>query len=293
MIFDKEERDKHIVPEIEIKDNIEYLEEVEHFVRASVELNGLFKISYDCTANENTYFNTLNYALYAGMMILHPLCFSTQVFQMYDALADDVEVKDYVGWLLSQERNKYLKQNGEELQKRKIEGARAVVVLPGANKFFEFVDPGKLMRLASVFGKGLVLKPHPNDSVEVINWLKQQGLHKKVTVAGPLDDVYYLIDQVDTVFTTHISETCLIAMAKGKTVEPIDPFNNRLCGSFSHINNILWTSEDPINTINKVFSSPKSGVINPCVDDDWKDKVNKYMNYIAANRDRQFGFYDH
>ena len=296
MIFDKEEREKHIVPEIKIKDDIEYLLPVEgyfHYLSNHVFKEETFTNSYDCTANESTYFNTLNYTLYAGMFIMHPLCFSTQTFQMYDAMAHDVETKDYVGWLMKQDRNKYLLQDGKPLNKTNVTDIEGVVILPGANKFQEFVCGHKLNKLADIYGKKLVIKPHPNDSREVINTLKRVGISDKVTMASPLDDMYDLIDKSPRVFTTHISESCLIAKAMGKEVQPIDPFNNRLCGSFSHINNILFTDETPIQTINKVFSSYKSGVINPLVDDDWKAKMFQYFEYIIIKRNLQKDFYEH
>jgi len=48
----------------------------------------------------------------------------------------------------------------------------------------------------------------------------------------------------------------------------------------------LTTNIDARNYINKVFSSPKSGVICPRIDKNWKQKVDKYFEYITTKRDK-------
>ena len=57
-------------------------------------------------------------------------------------------------------------------------------------------------------------------------------------------------------------------------------------GSFACINNHLFTNQDNVKEyVNKVFSSPKSGIINPAIDKNWKEKVDKYMDYICKKRE--------
>ena len=53
---------------------------------------------------------------------------------------------------------------------------------------------------------------------------------------------------------------------------------------YHHQNNIN-------NYVNKTFSSYKSGIINPEVDDNWKEKVDKYIEYISDKRDKYKDWY--
>jgi len=61
-------------------------------------------------------------------------------------------------------------------------------------------------------------------------------------------------------------------------------YNKEEQGAFYHINKNLFTEKDPKEWVNKTFSSHKSGVINPNVDKDWKEKIDKYLEYIHKVR---------
>ena len=77
-----------------------------------------------------------------------------------------------------------------------------------------------------------------------------------------MNNVYYL-DQLTcitiykkqkAVYTTHISESAIYAALLGKRIEPIDVWNNIMHGSFSCINNYLFTNQDNIKEyINQMF----------------------------------------
>ena len=43
--------------------------------------------------------------------------------------------------------------------------------------------------------------------------------------------------------------------------------------------------------MNKTFSSPKSGIINPVVDKDWKNKITAYLDYIKEERAKYKNWY--
>ena len=80
-----------------------------------------------------------------------------------------------------------------------------------------------------------------------------------------------------------MSESALYATILGKDIEPIDVWQLTHKGSFHHINARLYDNKN-IEWVNKTFSSPKSGVINPNVDKNWKEKVDKYFEYILNKR---------
>ena len=43
--------------------------------------------------------------------------------------------------------------------------------------------------------------------------------------------------------------------------------------------------------INKIFSSYKSGIINVDIDDNWKEKIDKYLEYANSYRQACKGWY--
>ena len=88
------------------------------------------------------------------------------------------------------------------------------------------------------------------------------------------------------IYSTHWSESVINAIALGKPVEAVDVYNDIHQSSFYAINTQAFAHQHHGKEwINKTFSSPKSGVINPYIDKDWKDKVDKYFDYITEKRD--------
>tara|TARA_R100000152_G_C6758067_1_gene181930 strand:- start:1152 stop:1484 length:333 start_codon:yes stop_codon:yes gene_type:complete len=88
------------------------------------------------------------------------------------------------------------------------------------------------------------------------------------------------------IYTTHISESAVYASVLGKKIEPIDVWNNVMHGSFACINSHLFDNQHHVKKyIDKCFSSYKSGIINPNIDKNWKEKVDKYFDYICKKRD--------
>lgn len=289
-IFDPEEIKKHIVPEIKQQDKLEALRDVEDYFVGKCLEQGI-NISFDCTANESTYFKTLNYTTYAGMFIMHPLCFSSSVVQMYDAKADNLESVGHMDWLKTQHKGKYVLANGKAFKKFTGGQPKAVVVMLGDNLFAKFTDGAKYREISAKWGRDAVFKPHPNDGAKVLEMA--EGSIGKSRIAKPFDDLYAMIEKCEVVYASHCSEAVLLSMLMGKRVEPTDIFDMRLCGSFSHINNMLFTEHNPVETMDSILASPKSGIIHPEVDKDWKGKIEAYFDYVLAKRELQKGLYTH
>ena len=97
--------------------------------------------------------------------------------------------------------------------------------------------------------------------------------------------MYYYLQKAKGVYTTHISESCLYGVILGKDTQPIDVWNNIQRGSFYCINNhLLYHQKYARGYVNKTFSCYKSGIINPELDKNWKEKVDKYFDYILEKR---------
>ena len=291
-MFDKAATQKHIGTDVKFRDRLKSLQPLEDYVRKKCK-DAKIDYSYDCTADENTYFKTINYTTYAGLFIMHPLSFGQQLFQMYDAKADCLPSAGHVEWieqnLKAGKGGKYVKGDGQEIDGNDFDNYTDIAVLAGSNKFYQHVSRAKFQMLTKRLGSKLLLKPHPITNPDIIGEIFD---HKgQAQMAGRHDDLYTLLAKADTVHTTHISETALTALLLGKKITPLEPFGQRLVGSFSHINHFCFSEADPIETVKSIFASPKSGVVHPDIDKDWKGKIDAYFDYILGQRRIQKGYY--
>ena len=104
--------------------------------------------------------------------------------------------------------------------------------------------------------------------------------------------MYYYLQKAKGVYTTHISESCVYSVVMNKHTEPIDVWNNIQRGSFYCINNhLLYNQNNAKDYVNKTFSNYKSGIINPEIDINWQEKVDKYIDYIYDKREKYKGWF--
>ena len=288
-MFNKTELDKRIGP-LKKSKTLYDLEAVEGYIIRKCSEIGL-KTSYDVMAEEMPYFRTLAYTEYAGCFYLQPLNYKIRNEQMIDAYNDNAEIVDYSSWLINKivdsKANKY---TNRKKMYDKYPPKDYLVVLPGSNKVRENVCLNRLKAISKKHGDNIYFKPHPITTHQIIGELKDFFGEDNIL---PRDmDMYYYLQKAKGVYTTHISESCIYGVVTGKKTEPIDVWNNIQQGSFYCINNHLLTHQsDAKNYINKTFSSYKSGLINPDLDKNWKEKVDKYMDYICDKRDKYKGWF--
>lgn len=291
-IFGEDYLGEHIGGTVKYRDRLHKLEEVESYFVELCKKNGIGH-SIDCTANERTYYRTINCTTYAGMFIAHPLCFSATLFQMFDAKVDRMAPGRHLEWVKSNidsgEGSKYIAGRQSDSQDCFDEKFDCIAVLPGTNKIYQHVESKRLQSLIVSLGDKLILKPHPLTTNKVIKDLN--NVKGKSHLASRTSDLYRLMKKAKTVYTTHISETALTGLLLGKRVEPLDPFDNRLTGAFAHINHFCFSEPDPIKAVGSIMASPKSGVIHPDIDSDWRQKLRDYFEYTLSRREIQKGFY--
>ena len=272
-------------------DKLLSLEQVERYViRKSKEYG--FEFSYDVIAEEMPYFKTMGYTEYASNFLCQPLNLKTRMNQTFDAFHDDItEVSDWASYFKSNIEDKI----ANKYQNRKddfeaYDNKSVLVVLPGSNKIKQNCCLNKLIKIAKDNKGDIYFKPHPITTHAVIGEIKDLFGEESIL---PRDiDLYHFLQKADTVYSTHISESALYAIMLGKKVEPIDVWNNIHQGSFYSINAPLFDNkENGEEWVNKVFSSPKSGIFNPAVDKDWKAKVDAYFEYINEKREFYKGWY--
>lgn len=240
--------------------------------------------SYDVTAIESLYFDTINYTTYAGCFIMHPLQPEMTQRQVYDALRDNNSSVDFVSYfknkIKTNDANKYVRNDHSNNKKYE-----AIVVLPGDNKIKSNICLKRLRKIFDIHGENVLFKVHPLTRNNTIVELKQQ-VERNIQCSTVNDDLYQILPNVDIVYTTHISESAMYATALGKPIEPIDKFDKRQPSSFGHINYFLFNELDPIGIVNTLLSSHKSGIVCPDIEPNWKEKIDAYLDYILALREK-------
>ena len=295
-MFDKDSLDKRIGP-LKKSTILEPLEEVEFYVVKQLKKRDI-KTAYDVVANEPPYFQHSGYTSYATNFWINPLSFKMRNEQMHDALFDDVKkINDWSGYLKDVFRNKNANKYQDREVDTKYDHKDNLVVLPGSNKLKERVCLKKLLKVHDDHKDNVWFKPHPITKHTIIGEVMDNldEYADKTCVLPRESDLYYFLEKAKKIYTTHISESAIYEVILGKKIEPIDNLSTITLGSFYPINKWLFDYQDDNieGLINKMFSSPKSGIINPIVDENWKEKVDLYIEYICNKREKYKNWYVH
>jgi hypothetical protein len=271
--------------------SLDPLQEVEKYALQKIKEAGI-EASYDVIAQEMPYFKTIGYTSYATCFLFQPLNVQLRSQQMRDAYADqDHEIKDFAQYFV----NNINQKTANKYQNRKADFEKyplreILVVLPGSNKLKEKTCLNKLKFIHDKYGKDVWFKPHPITTHQVIGEIKDIFGEESIL---PRDiDMYHFLKFANKVYTTHISESAMYAVAMRKKIEPIDVLNGIEMGSFYSINRFLFENQkNGIEWINKTLSSPKSGFVCPQLDENWKETIDIYLEYIIDQRESQKNWY--
>ena len=275
---------KERIGDIKKSTSLNHLKEVEkYFVDKTKRYK--IEIAYDVIANELPYFKTMNYTEWAHSFIAHPLSQYMRLRQMDDAYADNASVKvDYAEYfkerIVSGQSNKYTHIVADEEHKAR----EALVVLVGSNKLKERLCLNKMKWIVRRYEDDVWFKPHPLTTHALVSELKDILGEDKVLERNA--DMYAFMLESEVIFTSHLSESAVYAVCLDKKIEPIDLYQKAEQGSFYHINTHLFNRDDPKEWLNRTLNSPKCGIFNPLVDENWKQKVDDYLSYIMALRDK-------
>jgi len=242
------------------------------------------KLQYDITAIEPLYFSTINYTTYAGSVLIHPVSFEQSLRQMADAYADNMFLSyDHIDHIEKQIETDGTFSKYVYGKKKPCNPTKVLMVLTGGNKLKKHCCVGQIAKILNDFGReNVTFKKHPISHTEVYDELNEYlgGIHYAPDDA----DLYDLIDGSEWVFTSMLSESTLISVIKRKKIGHFDLLQNRNTTSFGHIGYYLFSTKDPVAWARRAFASPKSGLINPNVDKDWKGKIDQYLEYILELR---------
>jgi len=247
--------------------------------------------SYDVVADEALHFETLSYTEWGSNFLVSPLQYEVRVDCIKEAQFSPEPTQDWVGYykqvLKDKNANKYT--NREEPRHEPREN---VVILVGTNKLKSSIDIEKLQWLARQNDGKIWFKPHPLTTWEYIGFLQDKLGWDNVLERD--EDMYFYLENAKKVYSTHFSESLLYASVLGKQTEPVDIYKMRMQGGFYHLNNFLFKNqfnEDYAEQINRVLSCSRSGVFNPRIDPNWKNKMDMYFEYIMDVRSRYHRWY--
>jgi hypothetical protein len=288
-MFNLDTLSQRIGPNLERSGNIDYLREVEIYFNEVIKSYDI-EFAYDIGAGEVPYFKTLMYTEWARSFIMSPLNVEVKLRQIADATADvNLTNYDYVGYI----KSSLIAENANKYANRVVNTTNEIrpnlVVLPGDNKLKSTVCLNKLRQIKADHGNDVWFKPHPITSYKLVGELKD--IFGNDCVLDRDEDVYRYLIGADRVYTSHSSETAVYAISLDKIIEPIDVYHLVHRGSFYFINKSLFTVESPKEWLNHVMNSSKSGIINPVLDPNWKQKIDDYLIYIMGVRETFKGKY--
>ena len=218
------------------------------------------------------------------MFYIHPLSPETSNFQMESCFIDREPIKtDYFEYFKEKYSNEYMNKY-ENQKERSINEFDAVVVLPGQNKLFDTVCINKLRYVVHEHGHRAVFKFHPLTEEDVQKDFAKLLPSNTCFVNGD-ESVYDYIKDADIVYTSHNSDSAFASLCLGKTISPIDSFQAKIHGTFAAINHFLFYHTNRKETINMILNNYRSGLFVPNLNDDWRERMSEYLEYIHEKRD--------
>ena len=240
-------------------------------------------VMYDMNFPEQPFFSTINYCSLGEIFYTHPLSPESAYSQMESCFVDREPIKtDYFEYFKEKYSNDYMNKY-ENQKERSINEFDAVVVLPGQNKF-NTICINKLKYIVHEHGYRAVFKFHP--------LTKEDGqkdfirlLPNNTCFVDGNESVYDYIKDADIVYTSHNSDSAFASVCLEKTISPIDSFQMKVHGTFAAINHFLFSHMNRKEIINMILNNYRSGLFVPNLNDDWRERMSKYLEYIHEKRD--------
>ena len=287
-MFDAGETKDRIGPKLKKSKFLDSLEEVEDFfINQSMERG--YDNAYDVVAAENPCFKTLSYTEYGSNFMVMPLNNDLRRDMILDSLISPLgEIirwdKYYEQVISNKAANKYSDRNTINKIARK-----SLIVPVGTNKFIDILDIEKIADVCK--RESAFVKPHPITTHEYIGLLMDKCGEDSVLKRD--DDLYALMVNSKKIYTTHYSESMLYAAMLGKDIDVVDKLGRHYLAGFWHFNSFILRTpkKNRIPQLNKILSSHHSGVFNPRIEKDWKNKMILFLDYMDERRKHFEGVY--
>lgn len=269
-MFSDEKKKK--IGDLKFNIKLEYLKEVEEYILQVFKKRNI-KFSYDCWFNEELKFQTLNYTDFLGGIWISPLQQYVTNSQLVDALVCDSNLKyDYVDFFKKNLENasKY------ELDVSEVPDVESLILLPGSNILKKNIDKNKILK--ALQNEKTFIKPHPltdEKDIDLLKTLTDNVLPTKMNIYNGL------FQRANNIYSAHSSETFFYSIISGKNLVSVEFIANIDKSGFFPLNNFFYLVDgDKLLKINKVFNSYKSGYIHPIINPDWKNTIDRYLDYI-------------
>lgn len=285
-MFNQADIKQRIGSDIKKSKTLYHLRDVEkEFIRLSKKHK--IEWEYDVVAMELPYFKTMSYTEWAHSFMIKPLQNELRYTQWLDAYNDNLDDSKDLGWMdywtdkiTSGKANKY-----QDMKDKNLEPVSAIVVLVGSNKLKDTICANKMCYIRDKWDDDVYFKPHPLTTHQLVGELRDMLGEDRVLDRNV--DLHPLLLNADIVYTSHLSESVVYAVALEKEIEPIDVYNKITQASFYHINAHLFREEKPKEWITQALRSPKCGIINPELDENWKERIRDYFEYAMDWREKQ------
>ena len=252
-IFHPKTLKERIGPKLRKNKTLRVLEKAEKYLLDKIENHYKWESAYDVMANEVPHFKTMGYTEYAGNILFQPLTLSLRDDQMIEAYYDDSKIIDYASELRSRFTNeKVNKYEAREDWFNKFKPKSNIVVLPGSNKIKSHACMNKMQYIKKKHGEDVYFKPHPITTFQIIGELKDFFGEKCILPRNA--DMYAYMQEANKVYTTHMSESAVYALALGKEIEPFDVHNRVHESSYYSVNRLLFRKQkEGDSVIKKIF----------------------------------------
>ena len=266
---------------------LEHLRPVERYLVKEISKLSVDQ-DYDVIANEVPWFRTVSYTELAHCLIIYPLSPVVRLRQTVEASKDKSSTNlDYIKYFKDRITNS-VADKYSHIKDTTIPSRDHLIIPVGSNKIKETVCMNKLHYIINTHGKDEVyLKPHPLTTHQIVGELRD--MLGEGVVLNRDDSLYNLMIDAEVIHTSHRSESLIYAVALGKEVDCIDVYQKAHEGSFYPIADGIFDAgpdvKDQQEYIQTTFNSYKSGVINPELDENWKDRIDQYLKYIMEVRE--------
>lgn len=289
MMFDEKQNDIKYGGE-KLNEYINIFKQCEEFLHDEM-LKYPTAVIYDVSALEQPYFDTVGYTNFSELFMMYPLSPEMKMNQIQDCFINpepcEIDYYEHFNKKYNSEQDLGKYEQSSEISV--ISDFDVVVTLPGGNKL-NTLCINKAKHIIREYGTKAIFKIHP---MIVDREIKQiiDSLPLFATIIPGNEPLYEYIKKVDKVYTTHSSESAFLAACMGKEIEPVDTFQSTKIETFSHINHFLFYSENKRDVINKILNNYRSGVIHPILDENWKEKITLYLEYLHTKRSMVKNFF--
>lgn len=229
-----------------------------------------FPISYDVDSSQMSNFSEFTYTEYINGLYIKTQSTEINVRILEEILLEDDSIiteYTYCEELVKNATDKYVLDIPNDKYKCKKLG-----IMTGHN-LFDLVSIEILAR-AAFENDDFKVKLHPLTNDEYAGKVAMYIGWNKIIPANVA--VSSILEECDIVYATTTTELCSIAVLKDKKIINMSNFLNESSGCYYPLNKLLFNSDNPKETLERILRSKKSGIILPFMED-YEERIEEYF----------------